>query len=219
MHIGFILDGNRRWAKKRFLPEGMGHQKGSDRLGEILKLCPKNGVKVVTAYILSTENFQKRTEKEIEFLFDLIGKVSDKSLNEFIKSGVKIKVLGSREGLPENILERIKEAEEKSKDGQNLVLQICMNYGGKDEIIRSINRVLDKKQPLNEENISANLDSDLEPDMVIRTGGAQRFSNFLIWQSSYSELYFTDVLWPDFDEKELQKALDFYQSQKRNFGK
>ncbi len=219
MHIGFILDGNRRWAKKRFLPEGLGHQRGSDRLGEILKLCPRYEVKVVTAYILSTENFQKRTEKEIEFLFDLIGNVSDKSLNEFIKSGVKIKILGSREGLPKNILDRIEEAEDKSKDGKNLLLQICMNYGGRDEIVRAVNRLLENEKPVTEESISSNLDSNLQPDLIIRTGGAQRLSNFLLWQGSYSELYFSDVLWPDFDESELKKALDFYNKQGRNFGK
>jgi undecaprenyl diphosphate synthase len=219
MHIGFILDGNRRWARKNGLPENFGHKKGADNLVELLKACSKHRINVVSAYVLSTENYRRRTKNEIKNLFDLLNQITDENITKFIEAGIKIRILGKIEELPERIFNKIVEAENKTKECNQMILQLCINYGGKDEIVRAVKKVLEKKQDLNEETISDNLDSALEPELVIRTGGSKRFSNFLLWQSSYSELYFTEVLWPDFNNNQLEKALQFYNLQQRNFGK
>ncbi len=212
------MDGNRRWAKSRNLLKFFGHKQGVTALENIIKISPKYGVSTLTVYAFSTEN-NKRDPEEVKDLFSLMATVAKKRRGSFVKNGIKVAVLGDLDSIPDKYSNEMRETVETTKNCDNLLIQICINYGGRDEIVRAVERVISKDILLNIESLQNNLDSSLQPDLIIRTGGHRRLSNFLIWQSAYSELYFTDILWPDFDEKELVAALDFYKKEKRNFGK
>ena len=226
-HIAMIMDGNRRWAKKRGLPTQLGHSEGAKAMQNIAEYCEKIGVKYMTVYAFSTENW-KRSKEEVDYLMKLL----EKYINEFEKKikgrNIRLRLVGEISALPEGLQKGIIEIEEKTKNNDGLTVYIAINYGGRAEIINATKRI---SKDIEDGRINANdIDETLlskymyvkdmpDPDLLIRTGGELRLSGFLTWQSVYSELYFTDCLWPDFDEKELDKAIAEYNNRKRNFGK
>ncbi len=225
-HMAFIMDGNRRWAKKRFLPSAQGHRKGYQKVKEVAEWCIEIGVEVLTVYAFSTENW-KRAQKEISYLMDLVRYALRDDLESYMKQGIRIRIIGQRQRLPRDIQELIEEVEEKTKCNTRLVLQIALSYGGRAEIIESMREMyakISRKEidiaTLDEAIVSSHLWTRgvQDPDLVVRTGGEMRLSNFLIWQSVYSELYFTKTLWPSFTKKEFQEMVEDYYHRKRNFG-
>ena len=224
-HVGIIMDGNGRWAKKRNLKRSFGHKAGADNLEKLLKHIFKLGIKYVSVYAFSTENFKRDTE-EVNFLMDLFVKYFTKKRKTFIKEEIKVIFSGSRENLREDVLNGIEELESSTKDFDRRVFNICLNYGGRLEIIDAIKNITKDVQKgkislddLDEELVSSYMYQNLpDLDFVIRTSGEQRISNFMLWQSSYAEYYFPETLFPDFDEKEFDKALLEYSKRNRRFG-
>lgn len=222
-HIAMIMDGNRRWAKEKGKPAIFGHQEGYKRFVEIGELCRKKGIKTFTVYAFSTENW-KRTKEEVDALMGLLRYALEKEVDRLDKDNVRVRILGRREDLPQDLQASIQRAEEKTKNNTGGDLNIAVSYGGRAEVVDAVKKIIKsdiKVEDISEKTVSDNLYTagQADPDLLIRCGGQKRLSNFLLWQSAYSEIYFTDVLWPDFDEKELDKALDFFEKTKRNFGK
>lgn len=227
VHIGIIMDGNRRWAKNHFLPTLQGHSKGAEVFKKIAIHCNEIGVKYLTVYAFSTENW-KRSEEEVSYLMRLFGSYLKDVINEKLgKENIKIKFIGAISKLPEKIKKLIAEAEEKSSQNTGLNLNIAVNYGGKEEITNAAKILAQevKEGKITPEEITENyLETKLytacqpDVDLIIRTANEQRTSNFMIWKSAYAELYFTPVLWPDFNEKELEKALKEFSGRTRRFG-
>ena len=221
-HIAIILDGNRRWAKQRGLPTFFGHKKGIDNSKKIILYAEKIGVKIVTAYCFSTENW-KRSVKEVNYLMNLFEKFLDHHLSELHKKGVRIGHLGSLKELPASLRQKIKKAIEKTSHNTGIIFNLALNYGGRDEIKRAVQKIIKKgyeAKDITQDLINKNLDTAglPDPDLVIRTSGEQRLSGFLPWQATYSELYFPLVHWPAFDEKQLDKAINEYNRRQRRFG-
>ncbi|NQI34107.1 isoprenyl transferase [Streptococcus suis] len=229
-HIAIIMDGNGRWAKKRMQPRIMGHKAGMDALQKVTKTASKLGVKVLTVYAFSTENWS-RPEKEVKFIMNLPVEFYDKYVPELQANNVKIQMIGDHSRLPEATLKALRMAEEKTRRNTGLILNFALNYGGRDELSRAIKAIsqdiLDAK--FNPGDIDDKLIADYlytgslpvslrDPDLVIRTSGELRLSNFLPWQIAYSELYFTDVAWPDFDGEALLLAIKEYNRRHRRFG-
>ena len=222
-HIAIIMDGNRRWAKEKFLPSAMGHQKGVDSLRSTMRLFDKFGIKHLTVYAFSTENWNRKKE-EVEFLMGLLAKTLLNELDEMHKENVQIRFLGNISGLSEELQKIVKNAEEKTKDNTGVNLNIAFNYGSRDEITNAVKEIVKdgiKPEDITEETISNYLyTKDIpDPDLLIRTGGEKRISNYLLWQLAYSELYVTDAYWPEFNEKELTKAIMEFEHRNRRFGK
>ena len=220
-HLGIIIDGNRRWAKERGLPALEGHRRGLERLKELIDWSKERGIKVLTLFVFSTENW-KRSKVEVNYLIRLFGQaLSKKNIQKIHQEGIKIRVIGQRERLPGSLQKTIKDVEELTKSNKGMVLNFALSYGGRSEIVEAIKNVIKKKIPLEkitEDMISQNLwTSDV--DLIIRTGKEQRISNFLIWQAAYSELYFCPKYWPEFSEKDLDRALQQYACCQRRFGK
>ena len=218
-HIAIIMDGNGRWAEKRGLPRTFGHKEGADALRKIITYAGKIGVKYLTVYAFSTENW-KRSKDEIDalmFLFETYLKNEEKNI---MKNNVRFLVSGRKNGVSSSLLEAIKKLEDKSRDNTGLTLNIAFNYGGRAEIIDAVNSILKSgADNINEEDFSKYLYNDIpDPELLIRTSGEFRISNFLLWQIAYSEIYITKALWPDFDEKELDKAIQSYNERDRRFG-
>lgn len=226
-HVAIIMDGNRRWAKKRLLPAALGHAQGVDALENALDVCIKFGIKYLTVYAFSTENW-RRSQEEV----DSIMKLLMKNINDFNKriKGRKIRFqfVGDIHRLSPELQKGIRKIEEQTKDKEDLIFSVAINYGGRAEMTFVAKKIAEEVQngslkidDITEETINERLQTQNipDPDLLIRTGGEERLSGFLLWQCAYSELYFTDVLWPDFDEKEFQKAVEEYQNRKRNFGK
>jgi undecaprenyl diphosphate synthase len=223
-HIGIIMDGNRRWAEKRGLSIDEGHVAGAKALEEIINHCLDLGIKTLTVYALSTENWRKRTKAEVKGIFGLILKYSKERKKEYEEKGIKLGVLGEFQAFPRKVGNAILEVLKIVKANERLKVNLALNYGGRDEILNAVRQIIKEKVPpqkLNEKNFSKFLytNGEPDPDLIIRTAGEKRLSNFLIWQMSYSELYFTDTLWPDFSPQELDKAILDFQKRKRNFGK
>jgi len=225
-HIAIIMDGNGRWAKQRHLPRLAGHKAGVESLREILKFSSDIGVKCLTVYAFSTENW-KRPETEVTGLFKLLVLYLEKELNEIHGNNVKLKIIGDYNKLPLNVIEKINNALEKTKDNTGLTFNIALNYGSRDEIINAVKNMYTeikngniKEEDINEKTISNMLYTyDIpDPDLIIRTSGELRLSNFLLWQSAYSELYFTDTFWPDFHKENLVEAIKEFQNRKRRYG-
>lgn len=227
-HIAIIMDGNRRWARKKGLPTQLGHSQGVKALEKIAVACQELGVKYLTVFAFSTENW-RRSKEEVDYLMELLAKNISDFDKKFDNRNVRIKAVGDKNGLPANLLEGVAKIEERTKNKDGLTVNVAINYGGRDEIVKATKAIvediengkLDSNVEINEALLSKYMytKDDPDPDLLIRTAGEIRTSGFLTWQSVYSELYFTDVTWPDFDEIELNKAIDEYNNRKRNFGK
>lgn len=225
-HIAIILDGNGRWAKKRGMPRSFGHVKGCENLEDICEVAKELGVKYLTVYAFSTENW-KRSKEEVDGLMKLFRNYLKKCIKISQKNNMRVKVIGDITAFDSDIQESIEKLEDFSKDFTDLHFQIALNYGSRDEITRAVNRMLEDQKagkletPVSEDTISGYLDTAglPDPDLMIRTSGEQRLSNYLMWQHAYSEFYFTDVPWPKFDKAELVKALEAYTSRDRRYGK
>lgn len=224
-HIAIILDGNGRWAKKRGMPRSFGHVKGCENLEDICEGAKELGVKYLTVYAFSTENW-KRSKEEVDGLMKLFRNYLKKCIKISQKNNMRVKVIGDITAFDSDIQESIKKLEDFSKDFTDLHFQIALNYGSRDEITRAVNRMLkDQKAgkletPVSEDTISGYLDTAglPDPDLMIRTSGELRLSNYLLWQLAYSEFYFTDVPWPDFKKEELVKAIEKYNERDRRYG-
>ena len=225
-HIAIIMDGNGRWATKKGLPRSYGHNKGVSVLKEIIKASKNLGCRVLTVYAFSTENWT-RPAKEVDFLINLFGKVLRKEIDEINEESIKIKFIGDVSPFPETLKLIMKSSESRTQNNQDFILNVCVNYGGRQEIVKvakemalkSFNGEI-KASDINEELFNSELLTKgvKDPELLIRTSGEKRISNFLLWQLAYSEIYITDVLWPDFNEVEFLKAIIDYQSRNRRFG-
>ena len=219
-HIAIIMDGNRRWARKKGLDIIHGHRKAANELVEKLaEHCIKRGIKYLTLWAFSTENWH-RDPKEVADIMDIFRVMLSENIERLHQQGVKIQTIGNLTRFDRDIQDKAKEGIEKTKNNQQLTLTFALNYGGRDELIRTINKIKGESQ-ITADLITHNLDTANlpDPDLIIRPGGEKRLSGFLLWQSEYSELYFTDTLMPDFDSDELDKALADYQQRQRRFGK
>ncbi|MBE3037836.1 MAG: isoprenyl transferase [Chloroflexi bacterium] len=221
-HVAIIMDGNGRWAISRGLPRLAGHRAGTENLRRIITACTEFGVKYLTIYAFSTENWG-RPREEVDGLMHIVENVIDKELAELNKEGVQLRHIGRLERLDPKLQEKVLEAIELTKNNNRLVLNVAFNYGGRDEIVCAIQRII--KDGVKTEDVNSDLVSHYmftagvpDPDLIIRTSGELRVSNFLIWQGAYSELYVTSVYWPDFDREELRKALDTFAKRDRRFG-
>jgi undecaprenyl diphosphate synthase len=218
MHLGIIMDGNRRFAKKNILSTLTGHQSGFKKLLELVKLCPKYNISSLTVYALSTENFKSRSQEELINIINILKAGLYKYKEELIKNGVKVKFLGDLSIFDKELRGLMNELQDRSKENSDLILQICLNYGGRQDILQALNKVK-HLDIITENDIDNALYTDINPDLIIRTGGDFRMSNFLTWQSTYSELYFTNTLWPEFTEEELSQCVAKFKSVERRFGK
>ena len=217
-HIAFIMDGNGRWAEAKGLSKTKGHEEGAHSVEAVTNAALKAGVKYITLYAFSTENWA-RPKLEVSALMKLLSKTLDKFLKEN-NPDVKIIFSGRRDPLPADILRKMDKAAAEAKPNHKLVLNLALNYGSRQEIVDAATKLLSSgKKEIKTEDISAALYNNLpEPDLIVRTSGEQRLSNFLLWQAAYSEFYFTPVLWPDFKEEEFNKALEEYSKRNRRFG-
>ena len=216
-HIAFIMDGNGRWGIRRNKGRNFGHYAGVKTVKKIVEASIKFNIPIVTFYVFSTENW-KRPKKEINFLFKLINSYFKTELSEVIKNGIKINIIGELNKLPKKLKMILKETKNKTKKNKKIEVNLALNYGSKMELINTFKKIRFKK--INEKNINRNLYTGKHPnpDILIRTGGRKRLSNFMLWQLAYSELYFLDKLWPDFLPKDLLKVIKNYNKTKRNFG-
>jgi undecaprenyl diphosphate synthase len=222
-HIGIIMDGNGRWAKIRGLPRFEGHKMGAARVREIIEAAKEIGIEVLSLYAFSLENWMRPGDEVDVIMYLFESNLKEEALN-LMKSGVRFKVIGNRDRLTENIREIIETTEKMTENNKGFVLQCALSYGGRDEIVRAVKRAISlklKPEEITEERINEFLDTagTSDPDLIIRTSGEQRLSNFLLWQSAYSELYFTSTLWPDFTREEFMHAIHEYQIRDRRFGR
>ena len=220
VHIGIIMDGNGRWAKKRGLTRTQGHKKGLEVAKALVKKASELKIPYITLYAFSTENW-KRTTEEVGFLMNLIKTHLKAELAFYAENKIRVQHVGDLDNLPPDIQEEITAVVSETSHFTNTTVVLAINYGGRDEIIRSIKKIpLDKLQTLNEKELSVYMDIPTLPslDLLIRTGGDQRISNFLLWQSAYAELYFDDDLWPDWTEQHLLNAINTFTSRERRFG-
>ncbi len=219
-HVAIIMDGNGRWAKKRLLPRSAGHRAGMNRMVALSEHIFDRGAKWCTLYALSTENFN-RPEEELEGLYSLFREYFRKNTVALKKKGIVLRVVGNLGLLPEDVREIIRKGEEETQGGLRGTLVLAIGYGSRQEIVAAVNRAVREGKEVNEESFSALLSTEgmPDPDLLIRTGKEQRLSNFLLWQSAYTELYFTEKLFPDFSDKDFDKALEEYALRERRFGK
>lgn len=225
-HIGVIMDGNGRWAKKRGLPRSAGHQAGADTLKKIVTECNKMGIKYITVYAFSTENW-KRPKEEVDFLMNLLLNYLKDAERTLAGENVVIRAIGSRKELSEEIQEQIIKTENFTKDNTGIIMNIAVNYGGREELVNATRDIASKvlsgelsPDEISQDTISQGLytQGQPDPDLIIRTSNELRLSNFMVWQASYSEFYFTKTLWPDFSIKDLHEAILEYQNRNRRYG-
>lgn len=229
-HVAIILDGNGRWAQKRMMPRTYGHAQGSKNVETICRAAAELGIKYLTFYAFSTENW-KRPKEEVDELMRLLGNYLKESRKQSKKNNMRVRVIGDRSALSPELQDLIRELELESAAYTGLQLTIALNYGGRDEITRAVKRLVEEAgqqdlsavklaEMITEEKISSHLDTVgiPDPDLMIRTSGEQRLSNYLLWQLAYSEFYFTDVLWPDFSKEDLEEAIRYYNGRNRRFG-
>jgi undecaprenyl diphosphate synthase len=225
-HIAFIMDGNGRWAQKRLMPRTVGHQAGLEAMRRVIRKCGSLGVQVVTFYTFSTENW-KRSPQEVDFLMRLPIEFIEQDLPELMTNHSKLVMSGRTDGVPENTMKSILRGVEATKDNQGLIINLAFNYGGRDELIRAIRKLITdvqdlkvSKDSINETLLQTYLDQPTlpDPDLIIRTGGEQRLSNFLLWESAYTEFYFTKEFWPEMTGESLEKILQDFASRNRRFG-
>lgn len=218
-HIAIIMDGNGRWATKRNKPRVFGHNEGMKRVVDVVENSLNIGIKYLSLYAFSTENW-KRPQKEIDFLMQILIKYIDDQLNKLETQGVKINILGDISVLPEKVIQKIEYALDSTKDNDKLILNIAINYGSRQEILRAVNTAIEDGEILTDDEFSNLLYTRNQPDvdLLIRPGGEKRLSNFLLYQMSYAELYFSDIYWPDFKLESLIDAIYWYQNRNRRFG-
>ena len=225
-HVAIILDGNGRWAKAKGMPRNYGHMQGAKAVEDILEVARDMGIKYLTVYAFSTENWN-RPETEVSALMKILRNYLKTSIKKSMKNNVRCRVIGDKTALSPDIQEAIAELEKATAGNTGLTFSIAINYGGRDEITRAVRKVADKVKSgeldpsdISEEIINSNLDTNYlpDPDLLIRTCNEQRISNFLLWQCAYTEFYFAQVAWPDFDKEQLQMAVDAYASRNRKFG-
>ena len=226
-HVAVIMDGNGRWATKQKLPRIAGHRQGAKTLKELLRCCKNWGIKILTAYAFSTENWRRPTE-EVDFLMILFEKMLRRELEEMHREGVKINFVGDLSELPKSLQNEIHRSMLETSNNQDIQFNVAVNYGSRKEIVNACRQIAElvekgeiKLEDINENLIEQNLyTADIPaPDLLIRTSGEKRVSNFMLWQMAYTEMYFTDILWPDFDQAAFQNALLSYQNRERRFGK
>lgn len=225
-HIAIIMDGNGRWAQKRLMPRAVGHQAGVKTVRKVVEHCGKLGVEVLTLFAFSSENW-RRPKDEVSLLMSLFVETLQREIDTLDKNGIRIRFIGDRTAFPDILQEKMHIGETQTKDNKSLTLVIAANYGGHWDMCQAAQKIVDKianaelaKQPMTPELIQAHLSTvDLpDPDLFIRTGGEERVSNFLLWQLAYTELYFTQTLWPDFDQNSLDAAIASFKSRQRRFG-
>ena len=223
-HIAIIMDGNGRWAKKRFLPRVAGHKRGVETVREIIKACVERGVSYLTLFAFSSENW-RRPQEEVSFLMQLFLRALEEEVAKLHEKGIRFRVIGDLSRFDPQIVSLIKRGEELTAGNGSLTLTIAANYGGRWDILQAMEKMLaarpEKRSGFTEADLAGHLALNYgpEPDLFIRTGGEQRISNFLLWQLAYSELYFTDTLWPEFDTAALDLAITSYQQRERRFGR
>lgn len=221
-HVGLIVDGNRRWARARGLPTLEGHRAGYARVKEVAHWLFNKGVKHASFYLFSRENWQ-RSQEEVSYLMKLLEQGLINDVAEFVKDSIVLRFAGSRDGLPESLRAQMAKAEQATAEGKRGIICACINYGGQQEIVEAVQKLASSDNDLTKltvEQLQANLSSGFLPpaDLIIRTSGEQRLSNFLLWESAYAELYFSPTLFPDFTEVEVDKALAWYNERQRRFG-
>ncbi len=225
-HVAVILDGNGRWAKKRHMPRNFGHKAGADNLEQVIEDAWDLGIKYFTVYAFSTENW-KRSVEEVTGLMTILRDFLRRSIDKANKNNMRVRIIGERSRLDADIIDAIEKLEEATKDNDGLQFNVALNYGGRDEITRAMKKIAKEvkdgeisPEDITEDYISSRLDTaDIpDPDLLIRTSGEIRISNFLPWQIAYSEFYFCDTLWPDFNKDSLKEAIDYYNGRDRRFG-
>jgi len=218
-HIAIIMDGNGRWAKQRNLKRTAGHSAGAEVVRKITKYCAQIEIEYLTLYAFSTENWQ-RPKLEIEFLMKLLEKYLKEEINIYLENNIRFKAIGDISKFSKSLQKTIKETEEKTVNGKRLTQILALNYGSRDEIVRAVKKLNEQNLEVTEDNIQANLDTAGIPDVdvLIRTSGEVRLSNYLLWQNAYSEMFFTPTYWPDFNENELDDILSDYNNRERRFG-
>ncbi|MEH2142404.1 isoprenyl transferase [Nostoc sp.] len=226
-HVAVIMDGNGRWAKRQGLPRIMGHKRGVDALKDLLRCCQDWGIQALTAYAFSTENW-KRPQEEVDFLMTLFQRVLRQELREMVEKNVQIKFVGNLQDLPQSLQQEISRSMAETKDNRGIRFSVATNYGGRQEILQACQAIAKQVQQgllqpdeIDEQVFESHLYTAgiTDPDLLIRTSGEMRLSNFLLWQMAYGEIYITDTLWPDFDRAEFHRALCAYQQRERRFGK
>ena len=221
-HVAIIMDGNGRWAKKRFLPRVAGHRRGVEAVREVVKACAARGVECLTLFAFSSENW-RRPNEEVTFLMQLFLKALEQEVDKLHRNGIRFRVIGDLSPFEPTIVAHIRRGEALTAANAGLTLTVAANYGGRWDILQAANRCREESphEPITEERLAARLALDYapEPDLFIRTGGEERISNFLLWQLAYTELYFTPVLWPDFGAAALDEAIASYRSRERRFGR
>ena len=223
VHLGLILDGNRRWARAKGLPVFEGHRRGYETLHAIALAAQQRGVKYISAFVFSTENWE-RTQEEVDFLMDLMVWIATKEINKFLEEGFKVVFLGSRERLSQKVIAAIDSAQQRTAGNTGAVLAMCFNYGGQIELAEGVARLVTGGVPAAEVTLAVLEQYLYHPevppvDLLIRTSGEQRLSGFMMWRTAYAELLFSDTLWPDYSEIELDSAILEYSNRKRRFGK
>lgn len=218
MHLAIIMDGNGRWAKKRGLKRIEGHKKGAEVVRKITEYCVKNDeISILTLYAFSTENW-KRPKMEVEFLMKLLDNYLEKELETYIKNDIKFETIGDISKFSDKLKKRIEITKEKTKNNKRLTQVLALNYGSKNEITRAVKKMIANKEEITEENIQKHLDISRDVDLLIRTSGEIRLSNFLLWQCAYAEMFFTNTFWPDFTPEELDKIINSFHLRERRFG-
>jgi undecaprenyl diphosphate synthase len=221
-HIAIIMDGNGRWARQRGLPRLAGHRAGTENIRRIVEACVEEGIAILTIYAFSTENWT-RPDEEVRGLLGILSEVIERETDNLHRNGVQVRHIGRLAGLPEDLQRKIRQSVERTRDNQRLILNVALNYGGRAEIVDAVRQIVKMGVPseeLTEEHVAALLYTAgcPDPDLVIRTAGEMRLSNFLIWQAAYSEFYATPTLWPDFGKEELHRAIEEYGKRVRKFG-
>ena len=219
-HVAIVMDGNGRWAKRRLMPRIAGHRQGVESLRRCIRACVKRGVGLLTVFAFSSENWG-RPQDEVSGLMELMGKALVREVPELKEAGIRLHFVGDRQGLPERMRQSLTQAEAATADNRGMVLNVCFNYGGRWDIAQAAAQLAARGEPITENALdrALALSHGPDPDLLIRTGGEQRISNFLLWQCAYSELYFSDRLWPDFDEAALDEAFAAFAERERRFGK
>lgn len=217
-HIAVVMDGNRRWARKNNFLDKLGYSYGINTIETLIRVCVEEKVSHLSLFAFSTENWA-RPQDEVEFIFELFEKVLDENLHQFIENNIRLRIIGDLSRLESRLRDKLKNAENLTKNCTLLCVNVAVSYGAKDEIVRSVKRLLEQGLELNEENISTNLDLPLDVDLLLRVGNAKRLSNFLLWQCAYAEIYFSPTLFPGLTKKEFKRIIKEYHKRERTFGK